>query len=221
MLKKYWYLKQADLLDGLTETDLAMFEGACIFKQLANKQVIFSPQDLAKRIYILREGQVVLYKLTSEGKKVIIETLKAPTVFGELSFFEDNVQGSYAEASADSVLCVIPKENFMEIIERRPEISVRLLEIAWQRLRQAQETVRDLAVADAKSRILNQLNRLAAKQRAEADKGWLKIDWSLTHEKLANMVGLTRETTTKILNELKDEGILKIEKKTIFLREIM
>jgi len=221
MLKKYWYVKKADLLDGLTETEMAMLDGACIFKEFANKELIFSPDDLAKRIYILKKGEVTLYGLSSDGKKVIIDALKAPTIFGDISFFEESEQGCYAEASEDCILCVIPKENFVELIERRPEIVLRLLEIFSQRLKQAEKTIKDLALSDAKSRVLNHLNRLAAKQRAVANDGWVKIDMTLTHQKLADMVGLTRETTTKMLSDLKEDGIIKVDKRTIYLKENM
>ncbi|MDD4352464.1 MAG: Crp/Fnr family transcriptional regulator [Candidatus Gracilibacteria bacterium] len=217
MLKKYWYIKQTDLADGLTETDIAMLDGSCMFKEFANKDLIFSPDDPAKRVYVLRQGEVTLYNLSRDGKKVIIDTLKPPTIFGDISFLEEGTQGYYAEASSDSILCVIPKEKFIEIIERRPEITLRLLEISSQRLKRAEELIRDLALSDAKSKIINQLHRLAAKQRAESKDGWFRIDLNLTHEKLANMVGLTRETTTKILNELKEEGFVRMEGKTIFL----
>ena len=206
--KKYWYITQTNLIDHLSEVELQMMSGSCIFKSFQKKDLIFSPDDPAQRIYILMKGTVTLYKLSTEGKRVVLDILMPITLFGDVSFLYDTVQEHYAEASSDVELCVVPKEAFLQIIERRPELALKLLEITSFRLREAESKLKDLAISDAKLRVTNQLIRLAEKEKEKGKDSVGVVTMHITHETLASMVGLTRETTTKVLNELEHRGVI-------------
>jgi CRP-like cAMP-binding protein len=116
------------------------------------------------------------------------------------------MNGAFAEASEDSTICVMSRADVERIIRDHPEVGLRLLEGMATRLIDAEERLADVAYKSVPARIATTLIRLAG-----PDNNVVK----LSHQDIADMVGTYRETTTRILNEMRGEGMIDLKRMQI------
>jgi CRP/FNR family transcriptional regulator len=93
---------------------------------------------------------------------------------------------------------------------------IKLLEVTVQRLRNANDQIYNLTFLDVRSRIIRTILRLAEERGVKLGDGLL-VDIRMTHQQLASFAGTARESATKVLQELSEEGMIVVEKKRIFL----
>jgi CRP-like cAMP-binding protein len=109
---------------------------------------------------------------------------------------------------------MIRRSDFNNLIEKHPRIALKLLEELTSRLRQADERIESLALLDVTGRIAGVLLQLADYQGNKNQKN-IQIKLRPTHQELANMVGTTRETVTRVLKQLENKNYISINGKDI------
>jgi CRP/FNR family cyclic AMP-dependent transcriptional regulator len=88
-----------------------------------------------------------------------------------------------------------------------------------ERLRKANEQIQDLTFLNARERILKILLRLSKEHGTLLPSGEMRINLKLTHQQIADLVGAARETASKILQELQEEGLIIVDQKKIILKD--
>src|SRR3989344_8706811 len=131
MNKKIWYIQQLDLFRGLAKETLVKIESLFFMREYCKREVIFEPGDKDK-VFIVKTGQVELYQLTPGGKKVIIERLLPASIFGDLG--TQGTAETFVEATVDSYVCSLGKDNFFALISRHPQLSEKLMKQLFNRL---------------------------------------------------------------------------------------
>lgn len=213
-----WYLKNVDLFAGLSEMEMMELISGMIDKEYANKHFLYTPQDCVSNVFILKEGEVMLYQSIA-GKKIVLDVLKPGSVFGNIGFEECGTESHYAEVTQKSYICTLPRNFFLQILQKRPDVALHALHVLSRRLSQYEAHIRTLSALQAKDRILATLRLLNEKEDSSILPPILRLPTRVTHEKLGNMTGLTRETVTKQLQELEKNGFLSIDQKHIRLTE--
>jgi CRP-like cAMP-binding protein len=216
-----WYLKQSDIFNALTDADLEQVISTLEDKEFGSNQLIFTPQESEGKVYLLKEGEVKIYQRSVDGKKFVIDTIIAGDIFGDLALAENTlaIQEKFARASTPVKVCILSKEDFLRVLQSKPQAAYNIIQKLSEKLTQAESKIRDLALHNVSIRLLNELVRFAKKHGKESPEG-TTIHHRLTHEELADMIGATRETVTKALGELKEKGFLSYNKdKEIVLNE--
>lgn len=213
-MDKLWYLKHCDIFNGLSKPDLDKVAAIAYERTILKKEIIYSSEDKNEIMFILKKGRVRIFKLSAEGKMMTLAILKDGDIFGAMSLIKGGISKAYAETLDDSYICAIQQEDFHNLIKEMPQIALGLVEKINQRLKEAEDRIEDLVFRDAPGRIASVLLKLAEQFGKDSPQG-LKISFKITHQELADMVGTTRETATVILNELKEDKVLKIEDKYI------
>lgn len=213
-MDKLWYLKRCDIFHGLSKPDLDKVAALAQERTIPRKEIIYSPEDKNEALFILKKGRVRIFKLSAEGKMITLAILKDRDIFGAMSLIKGGASKAYAETLDDSYICAIRQEDFHNLIQEMPEIALGLIEKINQKLKEAEDRLEDLVFRDVPGRIASVLLKLAEQFGKGSPQG-LKISFKITHQELADMVGTTRETATVILNELKEDEVLKIEDKYI------
>jgi CRP-like cAMP-binding protein len=115
-----------------------------------------------------------------------------------------------AETLAESRLLVLDRDGFMALLNKNPSISLQIIHTLIDRLALADRQIKNLALGNSRAKIadiLIQLSQDFSDEGSEKGKS-KKVNVRLTHQELADLAGLARETTTKLLNEfVKDEAI--------------
>ena len=107
-------------------------------------------------------------------------------------------------------MCIVDKVEFMDYLQRKSQIAYRIVEELSSRLATAESKVRDLALNNVTIRLLNELHRLSHKY-GEDEGNETTIKKHFTHEELAERVSATRETVTKVINDLEGKGFLRYD----------
>ena len=97
------------------------------------------PEDSTERLYILKQGRVDLFLVTASGKRLVTRQILPGSVFGIMGLLGQTMQGSFAEATEDSTICVITREDVLALLKHWPGVALRLLEIVGNRLRLLEE----------------------------------------------------------------------------------
>ncbi len=203
---KVAYLSETDLFQDMDARDLEQLERGTAMTSCQRGTVFYTPGETGEVLFILKKGRVNLYRMTTEGKKLVTATVEPGTVFGEMSMIGQGMVDSFAEASEDCTLCVMSRTDVERLIREQPSVSLRLLQLLATRLDAAEERLADVAYKSVPARIATTLLRLSG-DAGDAVK--------LSHQDIADMVGTYRETATRILNELRAEGLIELKRMRI------
>lgn len=217
-MDKIWYLKHCDIFQSLNKEALEKISSIAREKNIPAKQIVYSPQDRDDLMFILKNGKVRIFRLSSEGKMITLAILKGGDVFGTMSMIKGNIAGAFAQTLEDSYICIIPQGDLRGAIKEIPDIALRLIENINHRLKEAENRIEDFVFRDVPGRIASILLKLS-EQFGSVSPGGIEIDLKMTHQELADMVGAARETVTMVLNEFKLDGVIKINEKHITIIE--
>ncbi|MGD6831054.1 Crp/Fnr family transcriptional regulator [Sutcliffiella halmapala] len=207
-MDKIMQLSQITLFDELPMKELKVIDQLSEMRPVRKGTIILSPDHPISALFLLKKGQVRLYRMNAQGKQFTVDILTDGNIFGETSTLSLTDDQMYAEAMTDTYLCVIGVEEFEEFIEKNPKIAIKFISILSNRLKEVYSMSEKIALSDVKYRIIFLLLKLSDKT-GKRKKEWQTINMRLTHADIANMIGSTRETTSAILSQLKKEGLIK------------
>ncbi|WP_243385268.1 Crp/Fnr family transcriptional regulator [Bacillus kexueae] len=207
-MDKLFLLSQISLFDELPMEDIKIIDELSEMKPVKKGTTILSPDKPMKALFLLKEGQVRLYRMNQNGKQFTVDILVDGNIFGETSTLSLTDDQIYAEAMTDSYLCLLSKADFEEFIEKNPKIALKFINILSTRLKEVYSLSEKIALGDVKNRILYLLLKLSEKT-GRRKKEWQTIEMRITHQDIANMIGSTRETTSAVMSQLKKEGYIK------------
>jgi len=179
---------------------------------------IFLEGDQGDELYIIKSGMVKIFRFDGV-REVILALFREGDYFGEMEVIQRTEYGRSASAETlePSVLYGLKRKDFVEFMEQKPQVALKLLDISMSRLRSTNEQLRNLTFLDARSRIIKTIIRLSQEHGVLTADGTL-IDLKLTHQQLADMVSTVRETVTKVLLELQNKQLIHIDKKRILIQ---
>ena len=178
-------------------------------KEYNKGDVIFTEGNVANTLYFINEGKIKLYKYTKDGKEQILHVLSEGEFFGELELIKPSKYGFNAKAIVDSKICTLTKDEMKDIIMRKPEIGIKVLEAVGERLSKVENLVQNLATNDVDSRMAYLLTDLMEKY-GEIMEDNISIKLPLSREDMASFIGVTRETISRKLKKFEDEKLIKI-----------
>jgi CRP-like cAMP-binding protein len=171
-------------------------------------RIFYMPNDTGEVLFLLKKGRVELYRISPEGKKLVLAVLGPGAIFGEMSLVGQGMQDTFAEAVEDCVLCVMSRADVERLILTKPQIALRFVEAMGKRLSQVETQLEEVAFKSIPARLAALLLRLSHESGNGSIVGY-------THQSLGEMLGTYRETTTQTLNEFKAAGLIDIGRKRI------
>jgi CRP-like cAMP-binding protein len=211
--EKLRYLSELAVFQDLSPREMQELNRVTTMSTVPRGRVFYRPEEPGEVMFILKEGRVQLYRISPEGKKLVITTLGPHTLFGEMALLGTKMHNTFAEAIDDCLICVMSRNDLERLILSKPQVALRILEITGKRLREAEERLENMAFKGIPARLASMLLRLSQEQ------GGLEIT-GLTHQDLAESVGTYRETATQVLNDLKSQGLIDIGRKRITLLDV-
>ena len=210
---KMRYLSELTVFQDLSAREMEDLNRITTMSTMPKGRVFYRPEEPGEVLFILKEGRVQLYRISPEGKKLVITTLGPHTLFGEMALLGAKMHNTFAEAVEDCLICVMSRNDLERLILNKPQVALRILEITGRRLRDAEERLENMAFKGIPARLASLLLRLAAEQGNNEITGF-------THQDLAESVGTYRETATQVLNDLKADGYIEIGRKRITILDV-
>jgi CRP/FNR family cyclic AMP-dependent transcriptional regulator len=208
MEDKQHHLSEVDLFRDLSERDMAELDRVTTITAVPRGRVFYEPEDVSQVLFLIREGRVQIYRISPEGKKLVIATLGPGALFGEMALLGQQMQNAFAEALEDCRIFVMSRADLERLILNQPSVGQRVLETTGKRLRDAEKRLEDMAFKSIPARLASLLLRMSAEQGSDEVVG-------MTHQDLAETVGTYRETATQVLNDMKADGLIEIGRKRI------
>ena len=210
------FLRQVTLFSGLPPAGVARAAAAARERVYRKGSSIFFEGDPGEAMFIIKEGAVKIYKLSPDGKEKTLAIISRGDCFGEMSLLDGLPRSAAAQALEDSRLLMLPREDFLELVASDPGVALKIIQVLAARLRAADQQIEYLAFGDARGRVASTLLDLGRKHAMPGPNGYT-IDIRLTHQELANLSGVTRETASRILSEFEEDGLIRIQEKSIVI----
>lgn len=204
--RKLHYLQEHELFQDFSPAEMAEMERKTTMFTTPPGRLFYSAGETGEVLFILKEGSVHLYRLTPEGRKLIVSTLQAGAIFGEMSLLGQRMYDTFAEAASPSRICVMSRTDVLRLLMQKPQMALRLLGTLGRRLLGTERQLEQIAFSSVPSRLAAQLLTLSAGE--DEVRGY-------THQELAEMIGAYRETVTATLNDFKGQGLIEIGRKRV------
>ncbi len=209
---KYDYLLTMEIFRDLQPEAVHAIEHQTFMRTCAKGQILYAQNDRAEALFLLKRGQVHLYRLTPGGKRLELATLGPGTFFGEMPLLGESLRHAYAEVSEEALVCVMSRPDVERLVSTHPSVALRMIEAMGKRLAAQEDRLEELAYRHVPARLAAVLLRLSQNQS--------EVTLSLTHQELGEMIGALRETVTPILNDFQRQGLVTLGRGRITIRSI-
>jgi CRP/FNR family transcriptional regulator len=183
-------------------------------KTYSENQIIFSEGDQSDFLPVVERGKVKMVRYPDVDKEVIIGIFESGEMFAIPPVFDGAPYPSTAVAMEETSLLLLYRKDFLRLLRESPEFSLAVIAWMCEMLREKTATIKNLATASPEQRVGNVLLRLAEREGAENQ---FKI--SLRRQDIAEMAGLTTETTIRVIRRLAAKNLVKIERGKIILEQ--
>jgi CRP-like cAMP-binding protein len=200
-----------DIFQDLTDDEMREMDRTTTMNTCEPGRVFYAPEETGEVLFLLKKGRVQLYRLSPEGKKLVVTELGPGSIFGEMSLVGQGMHNTFAEALDPCTLCVMSRIDVERLLLRKPRVALRFMEAMAARLQEAEGKLEELAFKSIPARLAGLLLKLSH-QNSNG-----RVVTGYTHQALAEILGTYRETTTQILNEFKQRGWIEIGRKRIDL----
>lgn len=212
--------QKVSLFTSLSDKDLNKVVNLITKKSFKKGDIIFSEGETFDKLFIVNGGSIKVYKYTKEGKEQILYILKEGEFLGDLNLLKKDIFKFHASALEPTNMCIIHKDDFDSLIKTNPDISIKVLEYAHDRISSLENLVQTLTTKDVEVRLASLLLNLSKSFGSKTNKG-IEVTLQLTREDMANFIGVTRETISRKLSHFQSQDIIEIfENKLILIKDI-
>lgn len=196
-----------DLFQGFNEEEMREVERVTTTRSFKRGDVLYMPGETGEALFLLRAGAVQIYRMSPEGRKLVIAQLLPFSFFGEMSCIGQGMYDTFAEVVEDSTIVTMNCAVLNRLLITKPEVARRILEAFGRRVLDAERQLEETVFKGIPARVAALLIRESKNDAVDG----------LTHQDIADRLGVYRETATNALNELKTAGLIEIGRKHIRL----
>jgi CRP-like cAMP-binding protein len=200
-------LRTIPLFAAVGDHGLESIADLLIERRLAKHQTIVGAGLPGDYMYVIREGQVKVTKLSGDGREKILELLGPGDFFGEMSLLDNAVRSASVKSLTETRILALSRNDFLKELRKNPDLAMAVIQELTRRVRAMDEQASALSFQRVKERTQGLLLRLAREEEEMVD--GLMATPPLTHQQIADMIGTSRETVTRIVKRLKQQGWLQ------------
>jgi CRP-like cAMP-binding protein len=188
-------------------------QSAGVTRQFAKKRTVLFQGEIPRSVMVLQSGLVKVYGITTSGDQRTVTLLSAGDIFPvEYVFDKSRVSLYYYEALTDCTVLSLPKSEFLSDLERDTALKDQIFQSYMAHYTSATMHIYALEHSHAQEKLVYILQYLVARFGEKQADGLTKISLRLSHQDIAEMVGLTRETTAVELHRLKDKKLIDYQR---------
>lgn len=219
MAQTFWHVRDCSLFQRLSDAQLESLERKARIKKFPKGSSIYVPSDSSDSTFLLAEGRIRICSTTPDGKQSILAFVEPGEVFGELGLIEQGLREERAEAVVHSSVVLIPSAHLQELMEESAPLTLGVTKLIGLRRKRIERRLRSLLFRNNRDRLVHLLVELA-EQYGNATSEGIELGIRLSHQDLAAIIGATRETVTTLLGEMQAEGLLRIRRQRLLIRDL-
>ncbi len=214
-------LNEVEILRDLDQREMENIAARAAMRVLERGSLVWSPADGREVLYIVKSGRVRLVRSAAGGRTMTMAVLGPGALFGQMRLLGQDMRSSSAEAFEDVVLCQMTEPDVRSLLLADPRVAARITEGLGRRLAEVEQRLADALLKTAPQRVAATLATLAGAAPSSARlSGPRGHEVRLTHAQLADLVGTTRETTTKVLGDLQARGMVALRRGKVVVFDV-
>ena len=183
----------------------------------AKGALLFVEGEDPRSVYVLCSGRVKLTMASSDGRTLIVRIAEPGEVLGASAAVLNQPYEVSAETIEPAQVNVIKREHFIEFLRQHPEASMRLTKQISENCSAAHRDIRSLGLSQtAQEKMARLLLDWCARGGQPSEKG-MRLKVLLTHEEIAQMIGATRETVTRVISDFKSRRLIDVKGSTVLV----
>jgi CRP/FNR family cyclic AMP-dependent transcriptional regulator len=198
---------------------LASFESVRSTTVYPRGSILFVEGQASRGVYVICRGRAKLYTCSSDGRSLIVHIAEA----GEMLGASATISGKPYEVTAETLdpcqLAFVRREQFLHFLEQYPEGCLRMVQHLSENYYAAYEQARALGLSHTAGEKLARLLLSWCKETGLQTDSGIRIKITLTHEEIAQMIGTSRETVTRLLSDLKRKRTIEMRGSTLVIRD--
>jgi CRP-like cAMP-binding protein len=208
-------IRDVPLLARLAQQDLRALASRGRMRRYRTGAVLFREGDPGDALHIVVEGAVRVSVLSAAGSEATVAVLGPGEFVGDLALLDGRPRSASAIMLQPTTTLAVTREDFRRWLRERPRAALALLEALSLRIRRTDEQFADLAFLDAPHRLAKRLIALAAGQSGSRVAPGARL--RVTQAELASMLGVSRESVNKHLNELARKKLVALGRGSVTL----
>lgn len=198
------------ICSSLGEDALVPIAEVALERAFAKDELIFSEGDLCTGFHLVLAGRVRVYKTSSTGKEKVLIVAEAGMTFGEDALFGAGKFMENATALTPVRTLHVPRAEFLAMLRRNPDLGLQVMESLCLWIRRLSTSVENIAFLNARDKVITYLLDLAG-----PDVGAGAVTFPEKKKDVADRLGLTPETFSRVLHDLEQQGLIVVERRKI------
>jgi CRP/FNR family cyclic AMP-dependent transcriptional regulator len=211
-------LRKDNWFCGLSAGGLKLLSEASHLTTFPGGALLFVEGQIPRGAYVLCSGKAKLSTTSRDGKVLILKIAEAGEVLGLSSVISGQPFQVTAETAGPCQVNFIEREGLIQRIEKNGELGLHSLRALSREFQSAYQDIHDLILARSSAGKLAKLLLSGAANREKPESNEIRIRPTLTHEEMAQMIGSSRETVTRLLGDLRKKELIRLEGSTLIIR---
>jgi CRP-like cAMP-binding protein len=204
-------LRTVPIFSELPDADVASLAQLLNRRKYPKDGVVFFENEEGDSFFMIVEGRIKVTILGDDGREVILSMLGPGDFFGEMALLDNEPRSASAIAAEESELLSLARSDFQSVATKR-SITGALIKVLTARLRRANHQISTLALLDVYGRVARVILDMAREEGRRLKDGRIAFRRA-THQEIANRIGTTRETVTRMLKDLERQGLIHVDNK--------
>ena len=209
-------LSISPLFSDLPEDHRLQIQQITIEKNYRKGETIFIDGDDSNGFYLIIDGQVKIFKLSSDGKEKILHIFGGGEPIGEVAMFSGRGFPANAETLVKSRLAFFPREAFVRLITEKPSLAMNMMAVLSKRLEQFAAQIEELSLKDVPGRLAGYLIYLAEEQGNND-----KVTLNITKGQLASLLGTIPETLSRMMARMSIQKLIEVQGRGITIQNYL
>ena len=201
-----------------SQSVLRSVDAASYHSVMPSGALLFVEGQTPRGVYVLCSGKVKLSTTSKEGKVLILKQAEAGEVLGLSAAVSGTNYEMTAETSMPCQLDFIGRQDLMTLLQKESEVGVHAAQSLSREFQGAYRDIHDLVLARSSSGKLARL-LLSCAPRGGQELNEQRLHSAMTHEEMAQRIGSSRETVTRLLSNLKKRRLIRLEGATLVIRD--
>ncbi|HWB82842.1 MAG TPA: Crp/Fnr family transcriptional regulator [Bryobacteraceae bacterium] len=198
-------LSQIALFAGLSEGEVQALAQRAVERRFAPGEMLFWEGEPCAGIFLILQGSVKIFKVSSGGREMMLHLDSAPTSVAELPLFDGGPYPASVRAVEPVAALFINKNDFQQVCRQYPDVALKVLAVVGRRLRHLVGMVEAMTFGSVTQRLARLL--LDTAKQAASD----EFELTLTHQELASRLGTVREVVSRNLARFRAENLIRIQ----------
>jgi len=181
-------------------------------------EAAFRQGEAADRFFLLLHGRLRVTRLNPQGQQMVVRYISPGDMFGVAMAIRVDTYPGTATAAVESLALAWPNSVWADLLARFPGLAVNTMQALGARLQDSQKRILDQSTQQVEQRIAGAVMQLAQQAGRQTEEGLL-IDFPLSRQDLAEMIGTTLHTVSRTLSAWEERGLVEVGRQRVVVRD--